>query len=162
LLFRYADGSPDFRIGVHVLVVVKHMSVAKMFWRTCMKWHYSPDLQAESILIKRAVAQLSKLFLSCFCSGARVPLAGEHRVGAFRGCVPGRYSRSFFSQIVCFLRIRRVGKLGQESPDASSTGAFPGFVRLVLAVHSFPRIRSRTMDTFPIELRHPSDGPAFS
>jgi hypothetical protein len=26
------------------VVVVKHMATAMMFWRACMKWHYSPDL----------------------------------------------------------------------------------------------------------------------
>jgi hypothetical protein len=46
LLIRYADGSPEFRMDVLVPVVVKHMAMAMMFWRTCMKWHYSPDLQA--------------------------------------------------------------------------------------------------------------------
>jgi hypothetical protein len=35
-------------MAVHVPVVVKHIAIAKMFWRTCMKWHYSPDLPAES------------------------------------------------------------------------------------------------------------------
>ena len=44
LLVRYADGSPDFRMDVVVLVVVKHTAMAIMFGRTCMKWHYSPDL----------------------------------------------------------------------------------------------------------------------
>jgi hypothetical protein len=48
LLVRYADGSPDFRMGVVVLVVVKHMAMSKMYWRTFMKWHYSPDLWGES------------------------------------------------------------------------------------------------------------------
>ena len=33
---RYADGSPDFRIGVRVLVVVKHMAMAALLQRTCM------------------------------------------------------------------------------------------------------------------------------
>jgi hypothetical protein len=51
LLVRYADGSPDFRMDVVVLVVVKHMAMAKMFRRTCMKWHYSPDLWAESRIL---------------------------------------------------------------------------------------------------------------
>jgi hypothetical protein len=51
IALRYADGSPEFRIGVHVLVVVKHIAIAMMFWRTCMKWHYSPDLQAESRIL---------------------------------------------------------------------------------------------------------------
>ena len=59
MLVRYADGSPDFRMDV--LVVVKHIAIAKMFWRTCMKWHYSPDLQAESRTIsngRRAVDRI--------------------------------------------------------------------------------------------------------
>jgi hypothetical protein len=30
-------------MDVPVLVVVKHMIPAMMFWRTCMKWHYSPE-----------------------------------------------------------------------------------------------------------------------
>jgi hypothetical protein len=33
---------------VRVLVVVKHMATAKMFWRSRMKWHYSPNLWRES------------------------------------------------------------------------------------------------------------------
>jgi hypothetical protein len=32
---------------VHVPVVVKRMATAIMFWRTCMKWHYSPDYDAS-------------------------------------------------------------------------------------------------------------------
>jgi hypothetical protein len=33
---------------VRVFVVVKHMAIAKKFWRSCMKGHYSPNLAAES------------------------------------------------------------------------------------------------------------------
>jgi hypothetical protein len=35
-------------MDVVVLVVVKHTAMAEMYWRTFMKWHYSPDLSGES------------------------------------------------------------------------------------------------------------------
>ncbi len=52
MLLRYADGSPDFRIDVHVFVIVKHMAMAKMFWRSRMKGHYSPNLWRESTIFR--------------------------------------------------------------------------------------------------------------
>ena len=54
MLLRYADGSPDFRIDVRVLVVVKHMLKAKMFWRSRIKRHYSP-IHGESQEILKGV-----------------------------------------------------------------------------------------------------------
>jgi hypothetical protein len=39
-------------MDVLVPVVVKHMAIAVLFWRTFMKWHYSPDSQAESRILK--------------------------------------------------------------------------------------------------------------
>src|SRR5690242_13229831 len=50
LLVSYAAGSPDccLDVAVHVLVVVKHMSMATLLWRTCMMGHYSPEkLQSQ-------------------------------------------------------------------------------------------------------------------
>jgi hypothetical protein len=43
LLVRYADGSPDFRMDVRVPVVVNRMATPKMFWRSRMKSHYTPN-----------------------------------------------------------------------------------------------------------------------
>jgi hypothetical protein len=57
LLFRYADGSPNFHIGVRVLVVVKHILTTKMFWRSRMKRNYSPNLRRESIKSKKEMNQ---------------------------------------------------------------------------------------------------------
>src|SRR5450432_2630723 len=45
IAIRYAAGSLDCRLNVvvPVLVVVKHMAVATLFLRTCIKNDYSPD-----------------------------------------------------------------------------------------------------------------------
>jgi hypothetical protein len=45
LLVSYAAGSPDCRMDVlvPVLVVVKHMAMAKLVWRTFMMEDYSPE-----------------------------------------------------------------------------------------------------------------------
>jgi hypothetical protein len=45
IAIRYAAGSPDCRldVAVRVLVVVKHMAMATLFLRTCIKRDYSPD-----------------------------------------------------------------------------------------------------------------------
>jgi hypothetical protein len=45
LLVSYAAGSPDCRMDVvvPVLVVVKHMAMANLVWRTFMIRQYSPE-----------------------------------------------------------------------------------------------------------------------
>jgi hypothetical protein len=52
IAIRYAAGSPDCRLDVvvPVLVVVKHMAMATLFLRGCIKRDYSPDHGAESRL----------------------------------------------------------------------------------------------------------------
>jgi len=117
LLVRYADGSPDFRMRVHVPVVVKHMSTAIMFWRTCMKWHYSPDLQAESrILSNGQCLSLTKLFHACIAERRASSAWGTSAEPKHLEVVSSQYcfreflSKLFSSQIICFLWIRRVEK----------------------------------------------------
>lgn len=66
MLIGYAAGSPACRldVAVHVLVVVKHITMAKLFLRTRISEDYSPAAQTESrkafLDYKRGRHQLSK------------------------------------------------------------------------------------------------------
>jgi len=125
LLLRYADGSPEFRIGVHVLVVVKRMVTAKMFWRTCMKGHYSPDIQAESRIFDNGWwVSFDHVPAALSCARDVSGACGMRHIEASRAFVPLVHVKTFLKSFV-FYRLRRgreaawAGILTRHSEEAS-------------------------------------------